>query len=305
MSEESRGRADRAVRARRENVVPINGPVHELGREDGVLDPLLWEGKVAPRRRWVVPGLIPRREVTLLTGVGGEGKSLLAAQLQFACSHGTRWLGRLVPRVNSLSLFCEDNKEEIWRRFEGIAKGEGVGFAENMIPVCRKGKDNILYQADNFDMIGTTTALYERVRRSIDIHGAQILILDSLYNFYGGNENSRPQANQFISALGKIAEDIDGAVILIAHPSLQGISSKSGRAGSTAWHDAVRSRLFLHRNPHPSGDPDKEGPLVLQHMKANYAVKEAPLEIVYEHGRFVPVCNPAVAPAHWNDLGEE
>jgi RecA-family ATPase len=290
---------------RRANVVQMASTGHELVTDDGVLDPLQWEGRSAPQRQWIVPGLVPRREVTLLTGVGGEGKSLLAAQLQFATSHGGRWLGRRVRRINSLSLFCEDNKEEIWRRFEGISNGEGIGFSENMIPVCRKGKDNVIYEADNYDMVGRTTAFYDQIRRTIDKHGAQLLILDSLYNFFGGNENIRPQANRFIGHLGKIAEDIDGSVLIIAHPSMAGITSKSGRAGSTAWHDAVRSRLYLHRLAHPSGDLEKEGPLVVQHMKANYALKEKPTEIVWEHGRFVPVADPVTPPAHWNDLGDE
>jgi RecA-family ATPase len=40
--------------------------------------------KPVPQRRWIVPDWIARQQVTLLTGQGGVGKSLLALQLMVA-----------------------------------------------------------------------------------------------------------------------------------------------------------------------------------------------------------------------------
>src|SRR5690606_1948630 len=54
------------------------------------------DGKEVPPRNWLVPGTIPSGTVTLLTGDGGTGKSLLALQLATACALGKRWLGKTV-----------------------------------------------------------------------------------------------------------------------------------------------------------------------------------------------------------------
>jgi len=41
-------------------------------------------GKEPPSREWLIQGLIPAREITMLSGDGGTGKSLLALQLAVA-----------------------------------------------------------------------------------------------------------------------------------------------------------------------------------------------------------------------------
>ena len=55
----------------------------ELARPTGirpldVIDPLGWQDQPLPERRWLVDGLIPLHNVTMLGGDGGLGKSLLA-----------------------------------------------------------------------------------------------------------------------------------------------------------------------------------------------------------------------------------
>ena len=71
----------------------------------------------------------------------------------------------------------------------------------------------------------------------------------------------------------RLRHSVNGAVrkIVLAHPSLSGLDRGSGTSGSTAWHNAVRSRLFLTR-PEPvdgfSLDPDLR---VLKTVKSNYA----------------------------------
>lgn len=296
---ESRERSSRYNQRKQENVVHLG--IHELGDRDGRIDPLLWEGKPVPPRQWIVEGLIPRGEVTMLTGNGGEGKSLITMQLLVATAINSRWLGKAVPRIKSLGVYCEDDPEELQRRSDGILRHHGRSFADldGMMLVSRKGMDSTMYEAMFNDMVGRPSAFYERVRKTAIGWGAELIVLDSLYNFFGGNENARPQANQFVNMLASIAQEIHGAVVIVAHPSRAGMSTGSGDAGSTAWHNAVRSRLYLHREkPEPwvlEKDPKARGDLLLSPMKSNYCAPEDAIKLVWERGCFVPVITPTTS----------
>jgi len=52
------------------------------------IDPLALAGKPIPARRWAVRDWIPHGTVTMLSGNGGVGKSLLTMQLLTAAAIG-------------------------------------------------------------------------------------------------------------------------------------------------------------------------------------------------------------------------
>ena len=66
----------------------IYGPRPTGIRAIEILDPISWQDRPIPERQWLVPGLIPMRSVTMLSGDGGLGKSILALQLIAACALG-------------------------------------------------------------------------------------------------------------------------------------------------------------------------------------------------------------------------
>ena len=52
-----------------------------------------FEGLPVPLREWLVDGVIPHKNVTLLSGDGGLGKTILALMLGTSLSARTDWLG--------------------------------------------------------------------------------------------------------------------------------------------------------------------------------------------------------------------
>ena len=82
---------------------------------------------------------------------------------------------------------------------------------------------------------------------------------------------------------------IDGAVVLLGHPSAAGISTGSGLSGSTHWHNAVRSRLYLARTTGDDADPDER---TLTRLKANYAGAGDVLRLRWQDGGFVALDPP-------------
>lgn len=236
------------------------------------IDPIKLAEQPVPERRWIVPYWIPDRAVTMLAGDGGVGKSLLAMQLLTSVAIGSPWLGLPVTECRALGVFCEDDPDELHRRQDAINREYGIGFGdlENLSWVSRVGDNAVMMAFDSGDH-GTPTELYQQIYDAARNFGAQLIVLDALHDVFAGNENARPQARQFINLLHGLARDCDGAVVLCAHPSLTGMSSGSGMSGSTAWNNAVRSRLYLSRPKADDGAEIDEHERTLRRVKANYA----------------------------------
>ena len=212
-----------------------------------ILDPIAWQDRTVPERRWLVADLIPMQNVTMLSGDGGVGKSIIALQLMVACALGRQWLGQQARPCKVFGLFCEDDEHELHRRLAGIARhyDADLGDMENLQLCSRVGLENSMMEWRSAWEAGETTWLHATVMNHALEFGAQVVVLDSLHDVFSGDEIRRSQARQFVQGLREIAREIDGAVILTAHPSLSGRNSGTGESGSTAWNNSVRSRLYL------------------------------------------------------------
>jgi RecA-family ATPase len=75
-------------------------------------------------------------------------------------------------------------------------------------------------------------------------------------------------------------------VLLLAHPSLVGLSSGSGTSGSTGWHNSVRSRLYLDKVKTSDGEELDANVRFLTCKKANYGVRPTALRLRWDQGCF-------------------
>lgn len=219
---------------------------------------------------------MPWRNTTALYGDGGVGKTLLAQMLATSAATGRAWLGLEVRRCRALGIFCEDDDAELHRRQADINAAMGVGFADlaGLRWISRVGQDNLLmtFEAGRTDGVGVLTPFWRQIAEAARDFGAQLVIIDTAADTFGGNENARPQVRQFIQgACTRLAMEIDGAVLLCAHPSVAGMNSGAGSSGSTGWNNSVRSRWYLTRPKVEEGEPVDDGARVLTKMKANYS----------------------------------
>jgi RecA-family ATPase len=77
------------------------------------------------------------------------------------------------------------------------------------------------------------------------------------------------------------------AVVVLAHPSLSGMSSGNGTSGNTAWSNSARSPLYLEQVKGENGEVVDETLRRLTVKKANYAKAGTEITIRWERGRFV------------------
>jgi RecA-family ATPase len=253
-----------------------------------IIRPTEFQGLLVPARQWIVPDWIPRGCVTGIYGDGGVGKSLVAMQLQTAACVNKPWLSRPIAEtdIRSLGFYCEDDKEELWRRQAAINNHYGCQFKDltGCDWVSRVGADNLLMVFTSKGE-GKLTALHKLVIEQCLDEKRTLLILDAVADGFGGNENDRSQVRQFVQhCLGSIALAI-GAVVALAHPSRMGMATGTGDSGSTGWSNAFRSRMYLDRPKIEDGDQiANTNDRILTRKKANYAARDEELRLEWKNG---------------------
>ena len=233
-----------------------------------------------PERGWIVEEWVPKGRLTLLSGDGGSGKSLVAQQLATSVATGLPWLGYDVER-GRVSLFAtEDDADEITLRHQDIMldiKADAIEIKDTLRLVPRVGMENRLIEFEGD--IGRLTPTWHALCRHLEAWRPALLILDNAAQIYAGNENSRPQVTWFANRLEHLCQTYGVTIILLGHTAK---TNGSEFSGSTAWNACVRSRIFL--GPHE----EEEDVRVLTRAKSNYAKKGDQVELQWQAGVLVP-----------------
>ena len=238
------------------------------------------------------------KQVTLLYGDGGTGKSLAALQLAAATALGRDWLGMpLDGQGPALFFSAEDDAEELHHRLDGVARSYGVGLdqLDALQWASLAGEDAMLATFPNRDAMLKRTPLFASLERNMAKHGPKLLVLDTLNDLFGGDENDKAQPRQFVQLLRGLAIQHECAVVLLAHPSKSGMTNRTGDSGSVAWSNSARSRLYMQRVKESDGYEPNPDARVLTTMKANYGPAGAEVHVEWRAGVFAPVSGGAVA----------
>lgn len=167
-----------------------------------------FSGRPTPSREFLDErNLFPMKNVTLLSGDGGTGKSLLVMQLAAAVASGSRWLGRDVRCGVVLYLSAEDDEAETHIRLSEICAAEGIDLAglHELGIVVLAGKDAVLASEQARTATLQTTPLWGALADAVYTNSPILVVLDNLADVFAGNENSRPLARQFIGMLRGLA----------------------------------------------------------------------------------------------------
>lgn len=245
------------------------------------------KGKPVPEREWLVHGMIPSRTVTLFSGDGGTGKSLLAMQLAVAAVAGAGWIGKSARQGRALFISAEDDDDELHRRLDDILRAEGRTYDDVTGLTLRSlaGEDALLAIDNQLALI--ETELFKDLEKRAAHETPVLIVIDTLADVYPANENDRAKVRQFIGILRGLAIRQKCAVVLLGHPSLTGINSGTGTSGSTAWNNSVRSRLYMQRVIQDGYEPDTRK-RVLTVMKNNYGETGTEIGMTWQQGVFVP-----------------
>jgi hypothetical protein len=302
---------------------PDNFDVSDLAQREGIETLTDWlDTEVQPRPLlvpvdvagvWTDPSpppefvwgqYLPRGTTTLFGAHGGTGKSTIGLMLAVAAAVGLPLLGVSTQATPSIFVSLEDGARTVRDRLGKICRWLNVEPAKlaGRMFILDGTENPELYQADNRNTAGEESRAHAELLALVQSTGAGLVLIDNASDAYGGDEIVRRQVRGFIRSLNMIAQHGDAAVVLLAH--VDKATSRAGKAdngegysGSTAWHNSVRSRLFLSR--------DSSGLLKLEHQKSNLGKRHEPLEIVWPDDGFPQAyAAPEGGGVHFDALAE-
>lgn len=241
-------------------------PVADLGAADVSMPADWWDD------------YIPAGVVSMLGSHGGVGKTIVALMLAVSTVTGKPLFG--VPtRRGVVVLFSGEDRAAVLRhRLQWICRCMNVdpGELADLHILDATITDPALFHevGKGGAREAKPTRAYAELRDYCDECGANVLIVDNASDAFDGSEIDRSLVRKFMQSLAKLAVP-DRGVLLLAHVD-KGTSrgertSTEGYSGSTAWHNSVRSRMFMSR--------DKEGLLKLEHQKSNFGPMREPLSL--------------------------
>jgi RecA-family ATPase len=268
-----------------------------------------FDGQHVPQRRWLVHNRIPMRNVTLLSGDGAVGKTTIALQLAVAiATEQLDWLQNVIDERGPVMFFtAEEEMPEVHFRLAQI-----VDYYPDLewrdlthLHLLSRAEGDCVLAVPHRTHIMEKTDHYQQLELSIQAIKPRFVILESAADLFAGSEIDRTQVRKFISLLRELAIRHDCAVMLLSHPSVAGMASGSGMAGSTQWNNAVRSRMYFKtmKGPNEIDEFEADGAVKetgtdfreLQYLKNNRAKQGDRIKLIYTDGLFLPEKTPAPA----------
>lgn len=202
-----------------ENVVPLRGRDEDTKPSDAIwIQRGGWDEKDIPVRRWVSRGYLMRGAVTVLSGPGSAGKSMLtiawAAALTLGCAFG-RFRTEGKSRVVIYNV--EDDVDEQHRRFSAILGHMRLdpGSLEDRLALV--GPKNVGTLIDVRDGKVIRTDAFGDLDIMLKEFEPDVLILDPLVELHNAEENDNTALRSVLAEFRALAIRRKMAIVILHH----------------------------------------------------------------------------------------
>ncbi|MDW9356159.1 AAA family ATPase [Sinorhizobium meliloti] len=238
-------------------------------------------------------GLFLADDLNFLTGAGAIGKSLTS--LQLACAVAlperdypeTHWLGRPVRRRGKvLYVSAEDELKVNHSRVLDIAAAEA--FETRLLynlEICDLStkEDKALFTGQKSHV--RATPLFTLLENTIRALHPALVVLDNRTQLADVDELNRNAAAKVGNYLRALSKHHDTTLIVLAHPSLSGLSQKTGNSGSTGWITTIRNQVDMRKPDDAEAGPD-DGRRILVSQKPNYGPQGRVVNMKWDMGAY-------------------
>lgn len=225
-----------------------------------------------PENMLEVLAALPLGEPALLVSHGGLGKSTCSTSMAVASALGLPFMGEEIRERKVAYLSFEDPENVLHWRLANICRAIGAELEDLdgklIVEDCTQF-EGCWYDKQKDGRTGFTPE-FKAMRERLQEQGAEFIIVDGCNDVYAGDEINRAQVKAFVRGLRTLIPK-HGALLLLAHVDKKGAeqgASAQGYSGSTAWHNAVRSRLFMFEEL--DADEAPTGNVVIDVRKANW-----------------------------------
>jgi len=208
--------------------------------------------------KFILEPFIPSKSIVLLDGIGGLGKSFFAIELAFALSIGESFLlTDIKPKqaMPILYLTAEDSPDDFRDRLSAIKRAYQYEDKANNFHWISSLSSKFPLQTSTFftkehnKIVKTEMADYlEFLIRGTK---AKLIVIDSLINWYGLNENSSDDAVYFYNYLKYLIRKYNLSFLILHHQSKGGLLKDTGKEdkfrGSGVFREQARARIVMRQ----------------------------------------------------------
>jgi replicative DNA helicase len=200
---------------------------------------------------WILEPLVTFQSVSIIDGLGGSGKSWFSIDLCYAISLGQPFLGMFpVKRQGPIMYLTAEEVPEVFvKRLDAIKKH---------YPIANK---NFIWTSmlhENIDVNPSLCVYYGSSmipspffnaleQRIIEVQPV-LVVLDSLINFFGLDENSSKEARYFMELLRRLTRRHKTSFLLLHHQNKEGMRTQSDDVvsfrGSGVFREQARARII-------------------------------------------------------------
>jgi hypothetical protein len=188
---------------------------------------------------WLIEGVLPALSFAALYGPPGSFKSFHALHIAYCVATGRSWMGRPVKKSGAVLYLAGEGFGGIGARIKACKIHHQI---EDGAPIyIVRHQLNLRSSQEDFN------ALMLAIVQLVEQTGIEfcLAIVDTLARaFGGGNENSSEDMGAFITAMGKVQEFLNCALMVLHH---SGKDAAKGLRGHSSLLGAVDTELELLR----------------------------------------------------------
>lgn len=162
----------------------------------------------------------------LIQGQSGVGKSSFATQLAVQWAMGRPAFGiKVIKPLRVMVVQAENDKGDCADQVAGVIKGLGINVFENEFDDLNR---NLIFVRNTTD---TGAAFTDKLRRLVTKHRPDMVIVDPLLSFIGGDISKQEVCSQFLrNWLGPIMEE-SGVIMTFVHHAGKPSTDKDAKKG--------------------------------------------------------------------------